>query len=70
MKITRLKPVLLDPKDPGLQTGNNLMIFILISMKNFCNTILYIIFQHGWEPVLIKYVVFLAINKRDKTNQI
>ena len=39
------------------KTGDKLMIFILIFEENFCNTMLYTIFQYGSELVLLSWIL-------------
>ena len=69
MKSFKIKSFLVSFEGPKTtkanKTGIDFMIFILILVENFCNTMLYIIFQYCWEPVLIqrKLIGFKAILK-------
>ena len=53
IKTCFVSPV--EPKARANKTGNYLIIFILTFMEKIvCNTMLHMIFQHCYEPVLIQ----------------
>ena len=61
-KIIKLKQFSLSPERPiarANKASSNLMIFILnlILVENFCNRIIYKIFQYGLESVLIQRIL-------------
>ena len=54
MKNYKIKTSFVSPESPRANTG---MIFYLIFVENFCNTMLYMIFQNISEPVLIHRIL-------------
>ena len=59
MENYKIETNLLNPDGPKARnnkTGINFMIFILISWKIVYNTMLFMIFQYGWEPILIQRI--------------
>ena len=57
LKIDKIKLVLFSPKWPKIWANKisiNFFFFIFIFVENFCNSMLYMIFQYGCEPFLIR----------------
>ena len=56
--MKKIKTSFVSPERPKANTG---MIFYLIFVENFINTMLYMIFQNILEPVLIHRILIKAI---------